>query len=340
MRKDCRNQTLWDLLTALLCGGLWERDTVLPVVPDAARWDAVLQAAREQTVTGLLLRGIARLPETQLPPSGMRLQLLADADAIERSGEAMARTEAALLAFFAEAGLRPMVQKGSQAAKYYAYPQLRRCGDIDLYLPESEFGQALRLVPKARTAPDGSAVFRFDGVTVELHRRYYDLHVPQEELPAAGSVCGEILLQSAHICKHAIGAGVGLRQLCDLARALYATEGRYDKGELQHALRRSGLLRWHRLLCSLLVEDLGLEVRCCLPDFRPCNAEPLRRIVRSGGNFGKAARSRKRALGKGTAARKTDTALLFLRRLPFSLRFAPHETMATLRELTAGNLHA
>ena len=329
---------IWHLLTALLRAGLWERDTVLAAVPDHAQWRALLEAAHAQAVTGLLLRGVSHLPEAQLPPADIRMRLLTEADTLERTHAAITRMEAELLASLSKAGLHPIVQKGSQAAKYYACPALRACGDIDLYLPEAEFGQALQLVPEARRTPDGSAVFARDGMSVELHPRYYDLHLPPEELPGAGSVCGEILLLSAHICKHAIGAGIGLKQLCDLARTLHAAEGRYDKAELQAALRRCGLLRWHRLLCSLLVEDLGLDAACCLPAFRPCNAEPLRRIVRRGGNFGQAAPRRKAALRKGAAVRKADTLAAFLCRLPFSLRYAFRETIATLRELAAGNL--
>ena len=44
------------------------------------------------------------------------------------------------------------------------------------------------------------------------------------------------------------------------------------------------------------------------------------------------------ALRKGTAVRKADTLAAFLCRLPFSLRYAFRETIATLRELAAGNL--
>ena len=323
----------------LLRAGLWERDTVLASTPDAPQWTALWQAAREQAVSGLLLRGAAHLPQAQLPPPELRMRMMADADATERSNEALAVIEAGLLSFFREAGLRPLVQKGSLSARHYEKPELRSCGDIDLYLPGTDFEKARRLVPEAKTEADGSAVFERNGITVELHPSYYDLHIPPEKLPVPGSVCGELLLQSAHICKHAIGTGIGLKQLCDMARALYATEGRYEKDELRKALKTAGLLRWHRMLCTFLVEDLGLDAACCLPDFRPGNAGTLRRIVYSGGNFGQAAPRRKAALRKNDFLRKVDTAAAFLRRLPFSLRYAPRETWATFRELTAGNLH-
>lgn len=329
----------WNWLMTLLRAGLWERDTTLASVPDAVQWNAVLETAHAQAVTGLLLRGLEHLPQEQLPPQPLRLRLMAETISLERASAAQVRTETDLLAFWIGKGLHPLVMKGSRAARHYLHPELRSCGDIDLFFPEDEFARAKALVPEAVTEPDGSAVFTRDGIPVELHPRYYDLPLPPEQLPPPGSVCGELLLLSAHICKHAIGAGVGLKQLCDLARALYATEGRYDKEELRDALHRAGLLRWHRMLCSLLVRDLGLDPACCLPDFRPVPAVGLRHIVRRGGNFGQAGPRRRAVLHKSAAVRKVNTAVAFLRHLPFSLHYAPRETCATIRELTRGNLH-
>lgn len=331
-------QTLWLSLTLLIRAGLWEQDATFPHAPDARCWSALLDAARQQGVTGLLLRGIAHLPENQIPPPDLRMRLIAEADAIERTNESMAATEEKLLGLFSDAGLHPLIMKGSQAAKYYEYPQLRGCGDIDIYLPEDDFEKALELVPAASVEPDGSAVFSSAGITVELHPRYYDISPTATRLPEAGTICGEILLQSAHIFKHAIGTGIGLKQLCDIARILYAADGRYDKAELRNALKGAGLLRWHRRLCSLLIADLGLDAGCCLPDFRPAGAGTLRRLVRIGGNFGQNAPGRKKAIAMGRTARKASTAASFLRRLPFSLSCAPRATLATLLHLTKGNL--
>ena len=331
-------QREWNLLIVLLQAGLWEQDATLAYVPDAAQWDAVLTGARAQAVTGLLLRGLEHLPQEQLPPQALRLHLMAEFVSLERTSAAHARTEAALLDFFAGKGLHPIVMKGSRAARSYCHPELRCCGDIDLFFPVDEFAGAKALIPEAVTEPDGSALFTRNEIPVELHSRYYDLHVSPEQLPPPGSVCGELLLLSAHICKHAIGTGVGLRQLCDLARALHASEGRYDKEELRSALQRAGLLRWHRMLCSLLVTDMGLDAACCLPDFRPVHAGWLRRIVRRGGNFGQAGFLRRNAMHKSSAVRKAGTAAAFLRRLPFSLYYAPGETCALIRELVRGNL--
>ena len=332
-----------DIFFAVLRAGLWEQDLRLDAAPGADGWQEVLQTARDQAVLGLVYRGMAHLPAEQLPPAPVRMRLLSDVDRIARRVQALGAVERDLLERLRAAGLHPTVQKGSEAGKYYAHPELRESGDIDLCFPAGELPLARETVTAAgaasvHAASDGSVVCRYRDVTVELHPRYFDLHVGEDRLPEVPSVVAELVMLSAHILKHAIGEGVGCKQLCDMARALDGAEGRYDKAALRVALRRCGLLRWHRLLCSLLVTDLGLDPARCLPDFVPVDPAPLRRIVLRGGAFGYADPARRQAVSRGPAARKAHAAGAFLRRLPFSLRIAPRETIATLAELIRGNL--
>ena len=327
-----------DIFFAVLRAGLWEQELRLEATPSREDWLALLQIARQQAVFGLFFRGMTHLPAEQLPASDVRMPLLAEVDRLERRGSELVRVQEELLARFAETGLHPLVQKGTEAAKYYPRPLLRESGDIDLYFTPAQFARARELMtPGEPLAPDGSLVYRFRDVVVEHHPRYFDLHVRADKLPAVPSAEAELLLLSAHILKHAIGEGVGCKQLCDMTVALARTDGSYDKATLQETLRRCGLLRWHRLLCSLLVEDLGLDPACCLPDFTPCNPEPLRKIVLQGGAFGFADASRRKAIGRSAFSRKLHAAGSFLKRLPFSLRYAPRETLATVGELVRGN---
>ena len=327
-----------DIFFALLRAGLWEQDLRLPSAFSAEDWQAILQTARQQAVLGLVYRGIAHLSGDQMPPADQRLLLLAEIDRIERRGRRMEEAQQELLRRFRDAGLHPLVQKGSEAGKYYPQPLLRESGDIDLFFAGEEFDRAKALPPGVRTAPDGAGVFTFRDVTVELHPRYFDLHLPEGRLPEVPSVYAELLLLSAHILKHAIGAGVGCKQLCDMAVALDRTDGQYDKALLEKYLQRAGLLRWQRVLCSLLVSDFGLDPARCLPGFEPCDPAPLRRIVLSGGAFGLFDPEREKAVRSGKEARKLQAAGAFLKRLPFSLRVAPRETFATIGELIKGNL--
>lgn len=318
--------SIWNTFLTLLRAGLWEQDLQLSAVPDKEGWEQVLELGRGQAVMGLLLRGLAHLPFEQRPPEQFAPVLQAWEEAFFRANARYARVQAELLAQLTTSGLHPVVQKGSEAAKYYSDPSVRQVGDIDLFLPEGEFQRARALFPDARRASDGAIVATRDGVTVELHPRYYDVHLSPAKLPEIGSPCGEILLLSSHIFKHAMGFGLGCKQLCDLAVALARLDGKYDKNELHEALRHAGLLRWHTLLCSLLVADFGLNPACCLDGFHPVDPKQLRNIVRSSGHFSHHAKT------------KAATAGAFLRRLPFSLSYCPRETFATIGELALGNL--
>ncbi|MCR5071826.1 MAG: nucleotidyltransferase family protein [Bacteroidales bacterium] len=316
----------WETFMSLLRAGLWEQDLELPCTPDVDAWELVLSLGRVQAVMGLVVRGIAHLPEEQRDLEELEPVLQAIKEALSRANHTYARVQVTLFQILAESRLHPIIQKGSEAAKYYADPSVRQVGDIDLYLPPEEFKRARTIFPKARRASDGALVLARDLVLVEVHPRYYDIHRPAKKLPEPGSPCGEILLLSAHIFKHVIGHGVGCKQLCDLAIAITRLDGKYDKNELRAALKYAGLLRWHNLVCSLLVYDFGLDLIYCLPDFEPVRTTSLRRIVQRSGRFGNHPKT------------KAATAKAFLRRLPFSLSYCPRETFATIWELIVGNL--
>ena len=320
------SDSVWNSFLAILRAGLWEQALQLPSLPNAAGWEQLLALSRGQAVMGLILKGIAQLPAEQCPPEEIQPLLKTIAEAFARANARYARVQGEFLQQLTDAGLHPVIQKGSEAAKYYADPSARQVGDIDLYLPKGEFSLTWGLFPTAKMASDGALVLTRDLVTIELHPRYYDIHRRAEKLPEPGSPCGEILLLSAHIFKHVIGHGLGCKQLCDMAVALVRLDGKYDKSELRKALKYAGLLRWHRLLCSLLVADFGLDPACCLADFRPVEPERLRRIVRGSGHFAH------------HAPTKAATAGAFLRRLPFSLSYCPRETFTYIWELTLGNL--
>ena len=320
------SDSVWNTFLAILRAGLWEQDLALPSAPTLAEWEQMLTLGRKQAVMGLVLRGIAHLPEEQQAPEEIQPVLATIEEAFSRANERYTRAQVALFQHLAEFKLHPIVQKGSEAAKFYANPSVRQVGDIDLYLPEADFRRVRILFPRAKMAADGALVMTRDQVTVEVHPRYYDIYRRAEKLPAPGSPCGELLLLSAHIFKHAIGHGLGCKQLCDLAVALARLDGKYDKEELRAALKYAGLLRWHTLLCSLLVADFDLDPACCLADFRPVDPKRLRRIIRGSGHFSHHAKT------------KTATAGAFLRRLPFSLSYCPRETIAYIWDLTLGNL--
>lgn len=350
----------------LIRAELWGKkaETAAGLALTAADWRAVVSLAGEQTVTGLAFGGLQRLNPASAPPDDLLMGWAVAADAIERRNKQMNAAVEAITAAFRRKGLSPVVQKGQGAARHYEEPLLRECGDIDLYFAgKDDWDKALCLLRHKgidfADQPDGAVAYRLMGFEVEHHRRLLDLYNPFKQKTAEKVVSmegfsriwlsenegagidvprpiTELLLQYLHILKHALGHGIGLRQLCDMARACHSLRGSFDTQKLEMLCLRLGIDRWCRLLHRFLVDRLGLDVGSLpYPTLAP-SAQRLESIVWRGGNFG----FHDPALGKGAtrAKRKLQTATAYGRNLAFGLRCAPGETFWLIAQLTRGQM--
>ena len=322
----------------LLRAGLWEEDVVLPQVSDD-EWSEVLSLAEAQTVVGIIARGVDH--SDSKPPQDVILKLVSKSYEIERRSTKVEKGSEALMQYFESKGLRPILQKGPAIAKYYANPLSRTSGDIDLYFSEKDFDKAEELARKneknVEREPDGSVTYSVQGIPVEHHPRFFDLHCKESKLPEISSPEGTLLMLSAHILKHCMGAGVGLRQICDMAVAYKALYGQYDQKKLADIYKSVGLGKWNQLLDSFLFTYLGLD-----PDYfttsKLTSPDPLVKIVLRGGNFGRGVSFRKNTLNSGKLVRKFGTVAVFLRSIPFSLKYGTREFLPSIAELVRGNL--
>ncbi len=367
-KDDMMGRVCGPALLALLRAGLWEREVerlaCFPLSPD--EWEAVFRAARRQTVTGLVFRGVQHLPEGLLPPLGLLVRWMAEVDAIERRNLEMNRALAELYSACRLGELNPVLQKGQGVALCYERPLLRECGDIDLYFNSSRtFDVALHNVRarrlRVRRGADRSAYYHWRGVVVEHHSRLLDSYNPFQKdyvgelerrhgysrasLPAGPSSVQvtvpspflNLLLLDLHILKHALGRGIGLRQLCDMARVCYRFHGLVDAAEMKEACGQLGLDGWNPLLHAFLTECLGLPAACLpYPEVAP-SARPLADIVRRGGNFGH------HAPGAGEAddpafLRKWHTVRSFRGNVRFAFHYAPKEAFWIFTDLLKGQL--
>ena len=320
-----------ELLLLILRGGLPPRPL------DETEWTELIRMAREQTVTGLLYRAMERFPEEYSLSENVLFTLLTEVNKIVNRNLKLGEAEKEVVGILRAGGLEPVVMKGSRCAARYPAPELRTGGDIDLYVPEADFPRAEALLRDAGLQgsgkPDGSLDFILRGCEIELHRRYFDLHVRPSLLPEVGTPEAELLMLSSHILKHACGVGVGLRQIIDFALAYKAYPG--DTEAFHALLCRCGLARWNDLLLSFIHDYIDPSVSP--PSQR--NPAELYRIVARGGNFGHFREDRLETLSdKSLLKRKVHTATRFFKRLPFSFRYAPREIFPLLGQLFCGNL--
>ena len=355
-------------LLSLLRSGLWlaspDDDSCYGLSSDG--WEAVFRLARQQTVTGIAYRGLQFLPDRVLPPEPLLMRWTAVVDAVERKNREMDRTLAGLYSEFRSLGLDPVLQKGQGVAQLYEEPLLRECGDIDFYFNSrmamelsSSYvrKRGIRVVEHA----DRSVFYVWKGVEVEHHSRLFDLHNPFLHKEAAGleteygyckvdipagsqdnvfsatvpSPFLNVLLLDLHILKHALGWGIGLRQLCDMARACYRLHCEVDASEMKYVSRRFGLEKWNLLLHAFLSGVLGLPEECLPYRETARSAEPLLDIVWRGGNFGLYLPGRS---SRNAFSGKLQTSRSFLRNMRFSWNYAPKEAFWIFTVLLRGQL--
>ena len=336
-----RDDTIVKSLFSLLRSGLWARQEEFPSLTEE-QWDRIIAESRRQAVQGLVCEGAKHLPEEKAPVGEQSINLLMEGYVLERRTAYVQEVFEVLVALFRSAGLSPVVQKGPAVAQYYANPLVRRSGDIDLYFTPEEFGDAVKVMEKegvtASPEPDGSLCYRWRQVTVEHHRRYFDSKCDFEgvEIPSPEAT---LLLLSTHILKHAIGTGIGLKQLCDYAVACRALKGKYDREGYLRRIRGAHLMRWQKMLDAFVCRYLGLPgedaptrgVAGGAPD-----PERLLSIVLEGGDFGH--HNPRRRLSGSESDRRKNTVGFFVRRIPFAISVAPGEWLYTVGRLVRGNL--
>ena len=341
----------------LLRSGLWEHDvqdlSLFPLTDD--EWEEVFFLSEQQTVQGLVFQGLQRLPAHLSPPQTLIWRWIT---VVARLGKEYRQfTEATMKTchMLEKAGVMPILQKGLAVAHFYEHPELRLNGDIDWYVPQE---QSFHLSATTRRS-DGSICFEYEGIDVEIHREPTDLIRPRHQRVVmqlmADNACQSMLLTddeavrvmapvptlvmlNAHIMKHAFTVGVGLRQFCDMARAYHRLHGMYDVEVLDDAYRRTSLWRWSQLLHSVLVHDLGLN-ESTLPfpvSSHHADAQKLVRMVMEDGNFGHHALKKTSVHRDGND--RVHTVWQIIRRLTFSLRYAPTEMFYRILTLTKGVL--
>ena len=362
-RTDIQCGRLRQALLALLRAGLWERevdDTSSFPLSDED-WAELFVLSREQTVSGMVFQGVCRLPDGLMPPGDVLARWVAEADAIECRNRRTDQVLAGLGRWFRDGDLNPVLLKGQGVALLYETPLLRECGDVDLYFNNRRaFDAALRYVREAGLAveheADGGVFYRWQGVPVEHHRRLLDVHDPflqryvgglelhygygeavSPSVPAwrmtVPSPFLNLLSLDLHILKHALGRGVGLRQLCDLARVCFRQHGEVEAAEMKAACLRLGLAEWDRLLFAFLTGPLGMPSACLPYPAVAADVRPLLDIVWRGGNFGRY----RAGLGKAEArGRKWRTACSFMGNVRFASRYAPREAFWSFAGLLKG----
>ena len=310
------NLRIKDSFLVLLRMGLWEKmPSALPHFPlSAAEWSLIFDMAKGQTVEGLIYEGIMLLPKAYFPPQEILLKWTVRVDAIERYNKKVRNTLAVLAAGFSKHAIDFVLLKGLGLAENYAKPILRVSGDIDLFFyDKASYNKANDLLKakgiKLHKGDHHSIFYTFHQIEVEHHTQMVDIFNPfcqkyisdfiarekqnvqtinvennQLNIP---STLTQLVQANAHILKHYMGFGVGLRQFCDVARLYHVYGMGIDGQQLKEVYAKLGMRKWMNLMHNFLIDQLGLETSK-LPYVidRKINTDNFLSDILISGNFG------------------------------------------------------
>lgn len=288
----------------------------MPVIDSEEEWQMIMQLAKEQTVQGVLNRGIMSLPEELQPPRKIRLRSYMRGSKISDLNKQANDAAIHVVSLLREAGFTCCLLKGQGNALCYPEPSARVPGDIDVWVngPIMEVARfARKTLPNAFACYHHIEYVKVDGVEVELHyrpsflnnfvhnhrlQRWFSDEADRQcanRIDLSGGV-GMVsiptdafnrIFQMAHMMNHIIHEGLGMRQLTDyyflLMRGFTEEERRQD----ELLLRRFGLYNLTGAVMYVLKWLFALpeEKMIVKPDKRIGTV--LLKDVLNGGNFGR-----------------------------------------------------
>ena len=278
----------------LLKAGLWSEINPSIRIDGATDWKGVYQLAQEQSIQGLVLRGIEGLRAKGIElsvPKVLLLQWIGEVQVIEQRNKAMNVYIAELIEEMRSQGIYTLLVKGQGLAQCYNRPNWRSSGDVDLLLSKDNYEKAKAFIlPKGvLTEPEEAGkkhlAMQVGQWAVELHgtlrvglskrvdrmldKVLYEIFYggrvrswmngkTQVFLPAANE---DVVYVFAHILQHFYKGGIGLRQICDWCRLLYTYRDLLNYKLLEQRIKRAGLMSEWKAFYNLASRYLGM------PDF-------------------------------------------------------------------------
>ncbi|SHL36596.1 nucleotidyltransferase family protein [Fibrobacter sp. UWEL] len=277
-------------------------------------WQELYREAARQSVVGILRVAIAKLPTEQQPPKDILDDWTSEAFYIHQDNLLMNQVCGRVTQMFSQRGLHPVILKGQANAHLYPDVHSRQAGDIDVFV-EGGKRSTLRTLREMKLL-DKADIYQhhvtlnsslFDNITLEIHfksisgcpigkggalRKYLDRTAPAESRwyePAhfnEPSIKFSLLMQLAHLQKHFIGDGIGLRQLADYHQLLQHSTSQ-TRQEVSALLGVFGLTKTAGAVMWIMEYTFHLDKdrMLCKPD--AYWGKELLDAAIEGGNFGK-----------------------------------------------------
>lgn len=284
-----------------------------PMTLPEREWKVVYMQVCQQTLTGVIYCVVNRMSRDVSIPKPLLMEWTLKAEAIRGFNAKMNAEAARLTRWFGERGRKTAILKGQANARLYPHPDERQPGDIDIWV-EGGRESVLKLLTDEGMMDNKDDVSYHHvhlkkndcGISVEVHfrpasgnynpitnrrlQRFLESEIRESE------ACPEdfnvptlrfaLIMQMAHIQRHFLSGGIGLRHIMDyymLMKNAKAEERLFVGNQLRSfGLRNTaGAVMW--LMEKLF--SLTREEMLCPPDKR--RGKWMLDEVMDGGNFGR-----------------------------------------------------
>lgn len=334
-------------------------------------WNAFFRLAKEQCVIGLTADVLVSCKGKIGVPGDVLLIWIGLTMKLEQHNLKMNRMVISLYGKLRSLGWHPVLMKGQAFAQNYPNPLHRVCGNIDLYIKQQDdckktIDWAIRVGGHAHQGNESAwehKHFAVDlkGFEVELHYQMcrFENHRLQQRLqniidhefaandPYYVQIEGEeietvpptlsVLHQLMHITRHLLEAGIGIRQICDLAVYVDRHCDEINADVLRQYVEELQLDEVAEALGYILVEMLGLKKEKWPLGIVADHAGFIIREIFDGGNFGHQRTAFQR--NENVFIRKWPSMTYFIKRCLLFRHLLPSESRSYLLNKFLFNIH-
>lgn len=310
-----------DLFFELIQVVLGTRDR-LSRCPTEEEWGELYELSQKQSIASFVFPALEILiRHGQKPPMETLYEWIGFSEQVKGQNELMNKEAARLTALFENEGHRTAILKGQANARLYPNPQSRQPGDIDIWVSGGK-KSVLQTLKKMHLMDKGLSKYgskkakesyhhihlptNENGIDVEVHfrpssgnynlfanrrlQKFLDKEIEGDNQLVEGgfrmpSLKFALVMQMAHIQRHFLGAGLGLRQIIDYYYLLRSDTG-HECEDVKGRLRELGLSHIAGAVMWILHKELGLEEEYLIAPVDEERGKLLLAVVQEGGNFG------------------------------------------------------
>ena len=259
---------VYRLVNSALAGeNLW-RDADYPTPQE---WGALHQLMQQNHLSALTATVLPTLPAEHQPPRGIKLAWLMQQQQVADCYEQRRGVEREIHELSSSHGINCLTLKGSQIARHYPRPELRECGDLDLYF-YNQHAAADELVSKhfgisINNDSPHHTTYSLRGIPVESHYSLLNTHYPPSNkayerllLSHIPSATFELLFMLRHMACHFAASRITLRDLVDWHLTTRALEKAAHWDVLAQAAADYGMSAFASALTTLVEKRFGHRI--------------------------------------------------------------------------------